>query len=255
MKVEIDRKISFVISSCDKYSDLWEIFFACFFKYWPDCPYEVYLASNFKEFDSGKVNSIKIGQDKDYGTNLKTIVDNIPTEWFVLWIDDAIFSEKIDTKLIKKVFADAQENEVGSCLLIPTYPVVYSKNKKELIGPIPKFVKYRAAIGCSLYNKKTFKKLILEGKNIWEHDVNQEPNSWDDKFYALSTNLTKPLFPHEHGVKKGEWCRPFIKFLKKEGFKNLISSRKKESIYSFLYSKIYHLRLNLFKKFKKHWYI
>ena len=63
-----------------------------------------------------------------------------------------------------KIFNLVQANNIGSCLLIPTYPVVYSKDKTELIGPIPKFVKYRAAIGCSIYNKETFNKLILEGK-------------------------------------------------------------------------------------------
>lgn len=250
-----NKKISFVISSCDKYSDLWDVFFKCFFKFWPDCPYEIYLVSNFKEYKSNKVNSIKIGEDKDYGTNLKNIVKHIPTEWFVLWIDDAIFSKKIDTPLIKKIFNLVQANNIGSCLLIPTYPVVYSKDKTELIGPIPKFVKYRAAIGCSIYNKETFNKLILEGKNIWEHDVNNEPNNWDDKFYALSTNLKIPLFPHQHGVIKGKWCLQFEKFLRKEGFSELIPLRKRESFYSYIYTKIYHLRLFFLKKFKRHWYI
>ena len=70
------------------------MFLNVFLSFWPDCPYEIYLVSNFKEYKSNKVNSIKIGEDKDYGTNLKNIVKHIPTEWFVLWIDDAIFSKK-----------------------------------------------------------------------------------------------------------------------------------------------------------------
>ncbi len=251
----MDNKISFVISSCDKYSDLWDIFFTCFFKYWPDCPYEIYLVSNFREYESKKVNSILIGEDRDYGTNLKKIIDSIPTDWFVLWIDDAILSKKIDTDFINEVFTSAQRNDVGSCLLIPTYPVSYINNKNEFIGPIPKNVKYRAAIGCCLYNKKTFKKLILEGKDIWEHDRNNKPNDFEDKFYALSTNLKNPLFPHAHGVVKGKWCLPFIKFLKEEGFKHLIPLRKKQSIISYMYGWIYHLRLKILKIFKIHWYI
>lgn len=250
-----EKKISFVVSSCDKYSDLWDIFFSCFFKYWPDCPYEIYLISNFKTFESERVKTIKLGEDKDYGSNLKKISQNIPTDWFVFWIDDAILSDKINTNFIKKILNLAQKKNAGSCLLIPTYPVAYSKEKDDLIGPIPKFVKYRAAIGCCLYHKKTFNKLILEGKDIWEHDKNNAPNNFEDKFYALTTNLKKPLFPHAHGVVKGKWCRPFIKFLKKEGFEKLIPKRKKETLTSYFYGKIYYLRLNLYKFFKLHWYI
>ena len=32
-----------LILSCDKFSDLWKPFFDLFWKYWPDCPYNVYL--------------------------------------------------------------------------------------------------------------------------------------------------------------------------------------------------------------------
>ncbi len=253
-EMQSKEKISFVVVSCDKYKDLWDVFFHSFFKYWPDCPYEVYLVTNHLNYPSEKVHTIKIGEDGDYGTNLRKICDQIPTDWFVYWFEDTPFSKPLDTTRIDKLLTTAQNENAGSCLLVPTYPVVYLKNKTKLLGSIPKNVKYRAAIGASLYNKKTFKKLILEGKTAWEHDKNSEPNNWDDKFLALNSSINEPFFPYAHGVIKGKWCYQFHRFLKKEGFSNLISEREKESIFSFLYGVLYMLRIKIFKFLKIHWY-
>ena len=248
------EKISFVVVSCDKYQGLWEIFFHSFFKYWPDCPYELYLVSNYLEYPSKKVKSIKIGEDSDYGTNLRKISDQIPTDWFIFWFEDTPFSEILNTPRIDDLLSEAQNKNAGSCLLVPTYPVVYKKNNGDLVGRIPKNVKYRAAIGASLYNKLTFNKLILEGKSAWEHDQNSEPNNWNDNFLALNSSIKEPFFPYSHGVVKGKWCYPFINFLKKEGFSHLIKEREKESIYSFLYGVLYMLRIRMLKFLKMHWY-
>ena len=104
-----DQDISFVVFSCDKYQDLWEIFFSSLDKYWPDCPYKVYLVSNFLEYPSKNVHSIKIGEDSDFGTNLAKIIEQIPTDWFVYWYEDTMFSETLDTELIKELFQEVKK--------------------------------------------------------------------------------------------------------------------------------------------------
>ena len=50
-----------LILSCDKYADIWTTFFAFFFKYWPDCPFTIYLASNEKQFEHDRVVTIRKG--------------------------------------------------------------------------------------------------------------------------------------------------------------------------------------------------
>ena len=41
-------RIGIVVPSCDKYSDLWPYFFNNFYKYWYNCPLNIYLISNEK---------------------------------------------------------------------------------------------------------------------------------------------------------------------------------------------------------------
>ncbi len=42
-----NSELAILVCSCDKYADVWEPFFKLFFKFWPDCPYPIYLLSNY----------------------------------------------------------------------------------------------------------------------------------------------------------------------------------------------------------------
>lgn len=44
-------QLAILVLSCDKYSDLWDDFFNLKDKFWPECPYSCYLATDTKEYN------------------------------------------------------------------------------------------------------------------------------------------------------------------------------------------------------------
>lgn len=46
-----------LVVSCDKYADCWTPFSDCMRKFWPDCPYPVYLCTESGEPENGAVYS------------------------------------------------------------------------------------------------------------------------------------------------------------------------------------------------------
>lgn len=68
--LDIKNKFAILIVSCDKYSDLWNPFFKSFFRFWPDCPFDIYLLSNYKSIDMPQVNSLLIDEDISWSDNL-----------------------------------------------------------------------------------------------------------------------------------------------------------------------------------------
>lgn len=42
---------AYVVLSCDSYNDIWEPYGELFNRFWPDCPYDCFLATHHIVFD------------------------------------------------------------------------------------------------------------------------------------------------------------------------------------------------------------
>jgi hypothetical protein len=248
------NKVAFIVVSCDKYNDLWDIFFKTFFKFWNDCPYKIYLASNFDKFHHQRVTNISFGEDKDYSTNLINILKNVSEEWMIVWYEDAFLTKKVPNKLVESLVNEAITKKVDYLKLTVDYPLYYGK-QSERIGPIPRGVKYRSAMGMALYHKSTLEKILVPGQSAWQLDKSTTADALDIEFYALGSNyrFIRP-FTIINSVIKGKWYMTAPRFLKKEGMSNYISNRSVQPLKDFLYIKLYLLRVEIYFIFKKYWY-
>lgn len=249
-------EIAFVIVSCDRYRDLWPGFFKTFFKYWHNCPFDVFLISNFEKCNEIGVKHILIGEDIDYASNLVKAIQKIEHQWIFLWLEDCMFSKPINNQLVYNILQSAiRLPNFGYLKLSNDYPSAYSCIPGVPIGIVPKGVKYRSAIGMSLYKKDVLLKLLEPGKNAWEVDKSNISDNLSEDFYALSHHLVNnPIFPYVNTVIKGKWHLPAIQYFKKEGLTAMISHREKQSLKDFLYIKLFWGWFLFLRTFKIHWY-
>ena len=251
------NKVSILVVSCDSYKDLWKPYFRSMFKYWPDCPYPIYLGSNESIHLDSRINPILIGSDKDYSSNLLAMLDQIDSPFIILWIEDLLISKTINTGYIKKLIKIAIDNKVGYLKLAISTPWAFTKNKHQMIGSIPKGVKYRSGIGLALWNKETLKKLLIPGESAWQIERNgsHRSNSFVEPFYALTPHVkSNPPISVINSVIKGRWNLDVLKFLKNEGLGESITNRQKQPLWSYIYGKAYLFRLNLYRIFQCYWY-
>lgn len=250
-KQDNNKKIAFLVVSCDKYSDLWAPFFTLLDKYWPNINYKKYLLSNNKNFFWPGVNQINIGEDISYSDNLLKCIDNIDEEWILLWLEDLFLSRPVNTAKLDRIISVFTKNESGYLKIAPDMPLSYTDDE---IGELPKGIKYRSAIGATLYHKSTLRKLLSPGFSAWDIDKSNLSDSLSDPFYAFSPESSKDLpIEYINTLIRGKWSKPSIKFLKKEGFIDILENRDVESLYSWLYSVLYQFRLSLFKYLRVHW--
>jgi len=248
-------KVSFLIVSCDKYKDLWKPFFLTFFKFWSDCPYKIYLASNYSKFINEKVNNISFGDDKDYSNNLLTILNEIEEEWVILWFEDAFFTKHIDNSLIVNLINESVSKNINHLKLTVDYPLYYG-DKNQNFGPIPRGVKYRSALGMALYHKSTLNKILIPGQSAWQLDKSDAVDELDIEFHALNSNFRNKIpISIINSVIKGKWYREAPAFLRKIGLQEFIPNRVVQSIKDYIYIKLYLLRIEIYFIFKKYWYI
>jgi hypothetical protein len=250
----MNNKVAFLVVSCDNYSDLWHPFFKTFNKYWDDCPYQLYLASNFKKYKDSRVKNISYGEDQPFSTNLINIIKNIEENNIILWFEDAFLTDKVNSSYVKNIIDESISKNNDHLKLIVDYPLYYGE-ENELFGPIPKGVKYRSAIGMALYKKSTLNKILIPGESAWKLDKTSRVDDLDLEFYSLNSKLrfNKPI-KIINSVIKGKWIYNAPCFLKKEGLEHVINGRETQSIIDYLYIKLFLLRTEIFFLFKKYWY-
>lgn len=252
-----DNDVTLLIVSCDAYKDLWRPFFHSLFKYWPDCPYPIFLGSNESEYSDPRIKSILVGPDRDYSSNLLDMLDRIETSWLILWIEDLLLSAPLNTARLSNLIAVAQNHQLGYLKLSANTPWAFTKDKTQEMGPIPKGVKYRATIGLSLWNKDVLIRLLRPGESAWEIERNGSlrSNSFVEQFYCLSPSVrSNPPISYVHTVMKGRWIRDSLSFLRNEGLGACIPNRPIQSCRSYLYSNMYLLRLDIYRRLRKYWY-
>ncbi|MHB1265452.1 MAG: hypothetical protein ACYC1S_13710 [Gemmatimonadaceae bacterium] len=249
------RDVSFLVISCDKYKDLWDPFFGCLDKYWPDCPFPVYLATNEASYPRADVSVINIGPDRDYANNLITAVSAIPTPWVILWVEDGIFTERIDSTRIIGLLESAVAAGAGYLKLTPDAPLSFDDRHGERIGEIPRGVRYRSAIGTALYRKDILLHLLVPGWSAWQLDKSERSNDIPDPFMALTVReARRPPLPIVNAVIKGRWHRPAVPFLRREGFASVLPGRDVASWRSYLYIRFFLARVALLRLLRRHWY-
>jgi hypothetical protein len=249
------RDVSFVVISCDRYKDLWEPFFGCLDRYWSDCPFPVYLVTNEAPYERDGVALIHIGPDRDYASNLIAAVNAVPTPWLILWVEDAVFTKRIDTDRLLSILSEAVAARAGYLKLTSDAPLSFDDAHGERMGEIPRGVRYRSAIGTALYRKDTLLKLLVPGLSAWELDKSGRSNDIAEPFMALTVSeARRPLLPAINAVIKGEWYRPVVGFFRREGYAAVLPGRPLQPWWRYLYIHAYLLRIALYRTLRRHWY-
>lgn len=93
-------KLAILVLSCDKYGDLWDDFFNLKERFWPDCPYPCYLATDTKEYEREGVNLLHFGNIRTWSICASKALEQIPEPYVALFLEDAFIYKKIDTNIV-----------------------------------------------------------------------------------------------------------------------------------------------------------
>lgn len=247
-----EENVVILVVSWDGYRDLWRPFFHCFFKYWPDCPYRVFLGSNHLSYTDSRVSPVFVGPDVDYSSNLLKMLRQLDTEWVILWVDDCLLSAQVNTTRVRNLIEVAQSEKAGHLRLnvAPLYvaPLFAINNKDREISEMPTEAPYRVSIGLSLWRKSTLVRVLRPGETAWDIERRGTQRSYDleEKFYCLSKQSSdSPPFPFVHGVYRGKWLRRAAWFLRQEGLQDCLKTRGTQTCWSNIchtaYCHIYYL--------------
>ena len=216
-KILYDKECSVVVSSCDAFSDVWESFFKLFFKYWPDCPFSIYLISETKKYPDERIININIGEDKKWASNMKVALKEIDTPYIIYLQEDYLLESKVDTKKVLELLEIIKKEKAAYLKLYPS-PAPH-KNFKDYIdiGEINKGGKYSISLQAAIWNKNILENIIIDGESGWDMEFKGSIRSKDIKEPFLSVHEKTLDYFYTTAIKKGVWFYDAVKLCEKEG--------------------------------------
>jgi hypothetical protein len=189
-----------VVASCDSYSDTWGPYDRLFERFWPDCPFAVYLVTNEKRRDFHRIHSLPIGKDVSWSDNLLTALSRIPQEFIILMVDDLFFTRPARTAQIRTILG-WMNGSSGNCVHLYGRPRPV-KPFDGLLGTLPKGTYYRASAVSSLWRKSVLMSILKPQESAWDFEIqgSRRSNAFDG-FYSV----VEPIFTFVNGLIKGKW--------------------------------------------------
>jgi len=210
----ISPSLGIVVASCDKYSDLWEPLFGELFRYWPDCPFPIYLVANHKQHLDSRVTTLLAGDDLDWSSTIAAALDQIEHSHLMFWIDDAFLNEDVETSKIETLFSQMVELDANFLRLRPN-PRPNEKINSE-IGVLGSTAAYRVTLFATIWKISALKKILHPGESAWAFELQGTERSRSIVgFYTV----LKDVFSYLHGVERGIWILPTARILESKGYR------------------------------------
>lgn len=184
---EESKRIAFVVLSCDPYSDIWDAYGQLFERFWPDCPFDLYMASHHKSFDKYGFKPILLGEDISWSHGLIVLLDKLEEKGYthaMIAFDDLMLCEKVDSELVYKATKKFL-SEKGDCLrFIPEKaPKCYKHN--EYYGKMAVKAPYRVTLGFAIWRIDVLRQIAIDGESAWQFEKNATERSFDfNNFYC-----------------------------------------------------------------------
>lgn len=206
-----------LVLSCDKNKDLFDPFYHCIEKYWPDHPDIFYLTESI-------VNPFYTTINKNYDISLFTKriregIKEINDDYLLLMCDDIFIREPVDSKLIDSLINYFDDN---------TAAINFENHFDASDLPLDDIIKirsegkYKTSLMMQLWKKDKLAS-VLEGIDTdpWTFE---QLNNHKNYRYLVNANPHKGLINfgkvdrvYDWGIVQGKWTKECLEFLNSEG--------------------------------------
>jgi hypothetical protein len=198
--------ISIVVSSCDRFFDAWQPFTFFFRKFWPDCPFPVYLVVNELEVQSETVRAIRVGKDKGWATNMQLALEQIDTPYILYLQEDYFLTAPVRTEQLASDIAHAIEHDAAAfCFYDLSLLEAEFASTGERFRVVPDDSKGRTRLQTTFWKRDVFASLLRPGETAWNMEARGSERTRGLLMFSYARNDDLPIPYLMSGIVRGLW--------------------------------------------------
>lgn len=171
------NRCSFLLSTCDSYADIWPPFFRLMNRYWPDCPYPVFVNTETEKLPenspvSGTVLNCPVNH-APWGQRMKLALAAIDTEFVLVTLEDYFICDEVNTDYVEEILDIMQkDSSIASFQLSASrYPEKMASNTGALRYHDLEQAGWKTHFVPTVWRKKILDKWIRPYESIWGFEL------------------------------------------------------------------------------------
>lgn len=170
----MNRKMSLLVISCEKFSDLWDGHVKLLEQNWPDRDMMTYIVTDAPTTKSYPgIHIISAGVDLEWTERLAYALKQVDAEYIFITLDDYFLIKKVDNKRILELITMMEQEGFD-------YVRLFKRPKKSTLNEVERHKRvfhvniketYSVNLYAGIWKKKFLESTLKKTKNIWQYEV------------------------------------------------------------------------------------
>lgn len=211
----MENEFSVIISSCDKFSDLWDKHIELYRKNWSNNGSKTYLVTDKptqRTFEG--VEIIVADGDMDFPSRIKYALQFVETPYVLLTLDDYFLINTVDNSKIETLVGRAKEEKIDYLLLYDRRKTDARRYKSiEVLHPIDLNKKYAVTLYPAIWSAEFLKKTVKEDLSPWLYEASLTKTATEEDAKCMFSHTGS--FDILDVVRKGKLLHKAVRYFKK----------------------------------------
>ncbi|WP_418668209.1 hypothetical protein [Allofournierella sp.] len=230
----MDPRCTVLVSSCDDYKDIWNVFFTLFKKFWPDCPYPIVLNTEATDYSCEGLDITIFHFDKNaaWGKRLKNALKKINSPYVIMLLDDFFFDCRVDQKQIDQCIRWMEhDRNIVNFSFQPDYYVNIADDLFEGYELRKSTCPFLVNCQAGIWNRKQLIDLVKSHEDPWQFEVfgtiRARGYKRKKRFYVATGKKGRVFtYPIGGGIHRGQWTKDMPALLSKHAITEIDYSRR-----------------------------
>ena len=203
---DFSDSVALLVSSCDAFFDAWKPFAEFFEKFWGDCPFPCLLLSNDLTVRSCRWQSLAVGPDRGWSSNLLVALQRIPQPYVLYFQEDYFLTDFVRPHQLSEDFADFVSRDADSlCFRARSTPDPGTEPLNERIGIAPLVSDGRTRCQVTLWKKSALQSILRTGESAWDFEARGSARTQEMEILTYRRRDNTPVPYLMSAISRGFW--------------------------------------------------
>lgn len=226
----LSDRLEMIISSCNNYSDLWDLHVWHLNKYWSDRTIKSTIVTDEKtNCIFSNVDVFAAGSSLEMPQRLKKMLNTISSEYVLITLDDYFITQNVDNLKINSLLEAMDEYELDYVRMFPIPKEKIPLDRQKKLYWVDLSRNYAVNLYPGIWRKSFLEETLKESLNAWMYEVSLTSIAKETNRKCVMSRGNEFVFLDV--IRKGKLLSKASKYLKSNGMiiNREVISKKEEA--------------------------